>query len=66
MFTKESTEGFDKRKSEEMTKLSRKNVRDTETGTGNGVQSPGIAADKETPLITENVSDNISTDSKED
>ena len=70
MFTKESTEGFDKQKSEEMTKLSRENVRDaeskdTESGTGNGVQSAGVTADEDKPPIAENVSDRISTDSKE-
>ncbi len=70
MFTKESTEGFDKRKSEEITKLSMENVRDTESkdtesGTGNGAQSAGIKADKDNPLITEHVSDNINTGSKE-
>ena len=71
MFTKESTEGFDKQKSEEMTKLSRENVRDaepkdTESGTGNGARPAVVTADKDNPLITENVSDSIiSTDSKE-
>ena len=70
MFTKESTEGFDKQRSEEMTKLSRENVRDTESkdtesGTGNGAQSAGVTADEETPLKTEHVSDNINTDTKE-
>ena len=65
MFTKESTEGFDKRRSEEMTKLSRANVRDNKFGTGNRAQSAGVTADEETPLITEHVSDNINTDTKE-
>ena len=70
MFTKESTEGFDKQRSEEMTKLSREKVRDTESkdtesGTGNRAQSAGVTADEETPLITEHVSDNINTDTKE-
>ena len=65
MFTKESTEGFDKRRSEEMTKLSRENVRDNKSGTGNGAQSAGIKENKDNPLITEHVSDNINTDTKE-
>ena len=70
MFTKESTEGFDKQRSEEMTKLSRENVRDaepkdTESGTGNGARPAVVTADEDKSPIAENVSDRISTDSKE-
>ena len=53
-----------------MTKLSRENVRDTESkdtesGTGNGAQSAGVTADEDKSPIAENVSDRISTDRKE-
>lgn len=58
MFTKESTEGFDRQRSEEMTKLSRENVRDYEPGTGNGAESAGIKADKDKSI-------DFSTDRKE-